>query len=44
MFHTTRWSLVTSAADPEAAVARAALDELCQAYWSPLYAFLSTLR
>ncbi|MEM9379431.1 MAG: sigma-70 family RNA polymerase sigma factor [Planctomycetota bacterium] len=38
-FRTTRWSVVTASkgADP---AARAALDELCTAYWFPLYAFL----
>jgi len=38
-FHTTHWSLVASAGlDGEAP--RAALAELCQAYWYPLYAYL----
>lgn len=37
-FRTTRWSLVlaTGAGDEKAALA---LDELCQLYWSPVYAF-----
>ncbi len=39
-FLTTRWSLVARAASPEAPEARAALDELCRAYWWPLYAYL----
>jgi RNA polymerase sigma-70 factor (ECF subfamily) len=39
-FHTTRWSLVVRAAAGDAAVARAALDELCEQYWYPLYAWL----
>jgi len=39
-FGSTRWSLVARAADPGAAEARAALAELCQAYWWPLYAYL----
>ena len=38
-FRTTHWSLVASAGlDGEAP--RAALAELCQAYWYPLYAYL----
>lgn len=35
-FPPTRWSLVLTASDPSA---RAARDELCRLYWSPLYAF-----
>jgi RNA polymerase sigma factor (sigma-70 family) len=38
-FHTTRWSLVVAAAG-EGEQPRAALAELCQAYWYPVYAFL----
>lgn len=38
-FHTTRWTVVL-AAGSDAPEARAALDELCAAYWYPLYAFL----
>jgi hypothetical protein len=38
-FHTTRWSLVASASTEEGEEARAALEELCAAYWYPLYAF-----
>ncbi len=38
-FHTTRWSLVAAASSGEGAQARAALEELCAAYWYPLYAF-----
>jgi RNA polymerase sigma-70 factor (ECF subfamily) len=42
-FHTTRWSLVTAAGRwrPDAAddEARAALGELAEAYWPPLYAY-----
>jgi RNA polymerase sigma-70 factor (ECF subfamily) len=41
-FATTHWSLV-NAARPDAASqtrARAALEELCRAYWYPLYAFV----
>jgi len=38
-FLTTRWSVIRSAAgdDPEA---RSSLEELCRAYWYPLYAYL----
>jgi len=38
-FRTTRWSLVLSAADEARRPEAAALDELCAAYWYPLYAF-----
>ena len=38
-FATTRWSLV-AAADARAAESATALEELCGAYWRPLYAFL----
>jgi RNA polymerase sigma factor (sigma-70 family) len=37
-FHTTQWSLVLRAGRQE--VARAALQELCQRYWYPLYAYV----
>lgn len=36
-FRTTRWSLVQASKEPDDA-GRAALGELCQRYWSPLYA------
>jgi len=39
-FHTTRWSLVVAAAGEGGEEPRAALAELCQAYWYPVYAFL----
>lgn len=41
-FATTRWSLVRAANDGSAdpSGARAALEELCRAYWYPLYAFI----
>lgn len=39
-FVPTRWSLVARAAGPDAPGARRALEELCQASWYPLYAFL----
>lgn len=38
-FHTTRWSLVQRAAAGDREAARRALDELCELYWPPLYAF-----
>ena len=40
-FPDTRWSLVLAAAgrDGADALARRALDELCEGYWFPLYAF-----
>lgn len=41
-FNTTHWSLVGAAQSDEAgrSQARAALEELCRAYWYPLYAFV----
>ena len=39
-FPTTRWSRVVAAADPAEPSARLALEELCRAYWYPLYAFI----
>jgi len=39
-FATTRWSLVSAAAGENADAARAALSELCELYWYPLYAFV----
>jgi RNA polymerase sigma factor (sigma-70 family) len=38
-FHTTRWTLVISAAQSQVEEGRAALSELCQLYWYPLYSF-----
>jgi RNA polymerase sigma-70 factor (ECF subfamily) len=38
-FATTRWTLVVAAGDRGSPQARAALAELCAAYWHPLYAF-----
>ena len=37
-FSTTRWSVVLAACDQAAPVAEAALEQLCRAYWYPLYA------
>jgi RNA polymerase sigma-70 factor (ECF subfamily) len=39
-FVTTRWSLVCAAAEGASAVHVGALEELCHAYWKPLYAFV----
>jgi RNA polymerase sigma-70 factor (ECF subfamily) len=41
-FTTTHWSLVRAAGSDEASLTRArkALEELCRAYWYPLYAFV----
>jgi RNA polymerase sigma factor (sigma-70 family) len=39
-FHTTQWSLIVAAAGQEGETSKAALADLCQAYWYPLYAFL----
>jgi RNA polymerase sigma factor (sigma-70 family) len=40
VFATTHWSLVASAADVFTDEATIALERLCQAYWSPLYAYV----
>ena len=44
-FATTHWSLVVAAKPDEASqtCAREALEELCRAYWYPLYAFARNL-
>jgi RNA polymerase sigma-70 factor (ECF subfamily) len=39
-FPLTHWSLVVRAASPGSTEARAALEELCRAYWYPIYAFI----
>ncbi len=39
-FEPTRWSLVLRARAEDSAHRRVALEELCRAYWYPLYAFL----
>ncbi|RFC48650.1 MAG: RNA polymerase sigma-70 factor, ECF subfamily [Verrucomicrobia bacterium] len=39
VFPTTRWTLVNRVRDPDAVVREAALEELCKAYWLPLYSF-----
>lgn len=39
-FPTTRWSRIAAAGDPAEPEARAALEDLCRAYWYPLYALI----
>jgi RNA polymerase sigma-70 factor (ECF subfamily) len=39
-FATTQWSLIAAAAGPVEEPGRAALEQLCQQYWQPLYAWL----
>jgi hypothetical protein len=39
-FKTTHWSVVLSAGHDSESVARQALEQLCQAYWFPLYAYV----
>ena len=39
-FRTTRWSLVRQAASEDPGAARAALEELCQELWFPLYCYV----
>ena len=38
-FHTTRWTIVMSAAQSQAPGAQSALAQLCRNYWYPLYLF-----
>jgi RNA polymerase sigma-70 factor (ECF subfamily) len=40
VFVTTHWSVVLSAGRQDTPGARAALENLCQTYWHPLYAFV----
>jgi DNA-directed RNA polymerase specialized sigma24 family protein len=42
-FPTTHWSRIARAGDPGGDVARAALAELCAAYWYPIYALVRRL-
>jgi RNA polymerase sigma-70 factor (ECF subfamily) len=37
LFFTTRWSMVLAAREEDSDVSNAALEELCRAYWKPLY-------
>ena len=39
-FATTRWSIVRAAGDSRSPSCRAALEDLCQAYWPPIYAYI----
>ncbi len=39
-FLPTRWSLIAHAADTSSERSRDALNELCQAYWYPVYAYI----
>jgi RNA polymerase sigma-70 factor (ECF subfamily) len=39
-FHTTRWTLIQSAALNPTTDSRQALEMLCQTYWQPVYAFI----
>ena len=39
-FATTRWTVVLQAASTEHEERREALEELCKAYWQPLYSFV----
>lgn len=39
-FHTTRWSIVLAAQAGDPPEARDALEQLCQTYWYPLYAYV----
>jgi RNA polymerase sigma-70 factor (ECF subfamily) len=39
-FRTTQWSIVIAAGAQKTAVARAALEVLCETYWYPLYAYI----
>jgi DNA-directed RNA polymerase specialized sigma24 family protein len=38
-FHSTRWTLVYAAASPNTELARAALSDLVETYWYPLYVY-----
>ncbi|MGD0252586.1 MAG: sigma-70 family RNA polymerase sigma factor [Verrucomicrobiota bacterium] len=40
VFVTTHWSVVLTAARSDTTRARAALENLCQTYWPPLYAYV----
>ena len=40
IFATTHWSVVWSAGQERSPLAEAALEQLCRAYWYPLYAFV----
>lgn len=38
-FATTRWSMVVDAGRPSSNTSRMALEQLCEQYWQPLYAY-----
>src|SRR5262245_35537396 len=40
VFATTHWSVVLTASERTSQEGSQALEQLCQAYWPPLYAFL----
>src|SRR5262245_29464765 len=39
-FHTTHWSLIAAATGEGGEATQAALEEVCRAYWYPIYAFI----
>lgn len=39
VFNTTRWSVIESAASPDARSADVAMEELCKTYWPAVYAY-----
>lgn len=39
-FHTTRWSVIRQAIADDDKQSREALEQICRAYWYPLYAFV----
>jgi DNA-directed RNA polymerase specialized sigma24 family protein len=43
-FPTTAWSLVVSAGSSQTQQSRAALEQLCSAYWRPVYAYVCKIR
>jgi RNA polymerase sigma-70 factor (ECF subfamily) len=38
-FHSTRWTLIFAAGNPHTDIARAALSDICELYWYPLYVY-----
>ncbi len=43
-FRTTRWSMVARASARDEAGSKEALEDLCRAYWWPMYAYVRRLR
>ncbi|MBI4612893.1 MAG: sigma-70 family RNA polymerase sigma factor [Planctomycetes bacterium] len=43
-FPETRWSAISAARDPNDPTCRARLEELCRAYWKPVYWYLCCTR